>query len=120
MTSLDRIKTIIDRANSDLPPDLYSEIDASLVFEEDWIHLGEDYFYNRIQRQVAGPNAGGTRVVFTLISSMEVPVTRDISHEWERQAGSEPIIIPEESRDIDKETPFAHTRPAGGKCACDS
>ncbi len=120
MTSLDRIKAIIDRADSDLPPELFSEIDASLVFEEGWIHLGEDYFYNRSGRQVAGPNTGGTRVAFALVASTEAPATRDISHEWERQAGSEPSATPEEARETDKEKPFAEARPAGGKCACDS
>lgn len=121
MNNLDKIKAIISRAHSDFPRELYSEIDASLVFEEDWIHIGEDHFYSKSRRLVAGPNAGGARVAITLAASIELPVTRDISHEWERQAGSGPSISPEEARDLDQPEPLTEKRrPSGVKCACDS
>ncbi|MGA2936315.1 MAG: hypothetical protein ABSF52_04355 [Syntrophobacteraceae bacterium] len=58
MIGLDEAKAIIHGADPDLDPEQYSEIDAAAVFESGWRHLGDDFFYNDSNRQIAGPSGG--------------------------------------------------------------
>jgi len=121
MIGLDKAKDIIGRADWVNFQDGYYEIDAAAVFEDGWMHIGEDHFYNESKRQVAGPNFGRTRILVSLSVSLGVPAIRDISTEWERQAGSEPLSAPDEVADAGLLAPFTEKRySAGGKCACDS
>ncbi|MFZ2447479.1 MAG: hypothetical protein WAW37_14080 [Syntrophobacteraceae bacterium] len=121
MVVLDEVKEIIGRADPNFPPDRYTEIEAAAVFEEGWLPIGEDHFYNEGKRLVAGPSEGGRTRILVSLAAITDPPAQDIALEWERQAGTGPYPAADADLAPEQPTPFADRgRPSSGKCACDS
>ncbi len=58
MIGLEEAKAIIHGSDPEIDSEQYSEIDAQAVFEEGWEHLGEDFYYDRKKKRIAGPSGG--------------------------------------------------------------
>ncbi len=114
-----------DRAGSSFR---YFEIDSAVVFEEGWIHIGEDHYFNPVANRVAGPSGeGAVRIMVEVSREVLLHIAKgavgyDIAMEWDRQVAMEPHAGRREREEPEKSPDSRnigrHARER--KCACDT
>ena len=117
MIGLDEAKEIIRRSGE------FSQVDAEVVFEDGWVHLGDDHFCNEARNLLAGPGEGPVRILVNLSAAtgeedMELKAY-DIAMDWERQAPAEPEVLNAEVKLPIKESREKGRSFKSGRCACD-
>ncbi len=124
---LDEAKEVIRNADRTGSPYRCFEMDAAVVYEDGWIDIGDDHYFNPVAGLLAGPGGeGAVRIVAEVPPDVldriaEDVVGYDIAMEWDRQVAMEPLagrLEDESERSPDSANIGRLARER--KCACDT